>query len=261
METPQERQSMANVSAAPTRPRIGVIIPVFGDSQSVTMILPQFNREEVDTICLVIDLPVKEDMEMIREAARQCGVGVHIIKNGTRIGIGASLRQGFEYLTATGHEIALIMAGNGKDDPREAYRLIHPIISGKYDYVQGSRYLPGGASVRLPLFRAVFNRLYPALWTILLGKHCTDVTNGYRAYRLSMLRNPEVNLNQSWLNGYSLEYYLHYKALSLGFRTVEVPVSKTYPFRNKGGYSRIQPLKDWWPIISPLILLGLGVRE
>jgi hypothetical protein len=76
-----------------------------------------------------------------------------------------------------------------------------------------------------------------------------------------MLRDPSVNIDQQWLNGYSLEYYLHYKALTLGYRTMEVPVSKIYPFGHKGGYSKIQPLTDWWSIISPPLLLMLGARE
>jgi hypothetical protein len=63
------------------------------------------------------------------------------------------------------------------------------------------------------------------------------------------------------LAGYQLEYYLHYKALTLGYRTKEVPVSKTYPYRHKGGYSHIRPLHDWWGIVGPLLYLRLGVRK
>jgi dolichol-phosphate mannosyltransferase len=153
------------------------------------------------------------------------------------------------------------MAGNGKDDPAEVDRLLKPVLRGECDYVQGSRYLPGGKRTRTPLLRIVFNRLYPLVWTVLTGRRCTDVTNGFRCYRLDILRDHRINLDQSWLNGYSLEYYLHYKVLALGYTMKEVAVSKTYPFRNKGGYSKIQPLKDWWPVISPLILLFFGVRN
>jgi dolichol-phosphate mannosyltransferase len=200
-------------------------------------------------------------MDKIREAAKRCEITVHIIKNRHRKGVGHSLRQGLEYLSETGHDIAVIMAGNGKDDPAEVGRVLKPVVEGDCDYVQGSRYLPGGKRSRMPLTRSIFNRLYPLVWTLLTQRRCTDVTNGFRCYRLDMLADHRIDLNQFWLDGYSLEYYLHYKALSLGYRVKEVPVSKTYPFANKGGYSKIQPLKDWWPIISPLILLFLGARK
>jgi dolichol-phosphate mannosyltransferase len=240
--------------------RVGVVVPVYGESESILRVLGRFGSGVVDTICLVVDVPKRRNMDKVRELAEQSGITVHIIKNKERRGVGYCLRQGLRYLQESDHDVAVIMAGNGKDDPREMERLIAPVIKGECDYVQGSRYVGTGQREGMPLVRQVFNRLYPVLWTITTGKTCTDVTNGYRCYRLDLLKDARINLNQGWLNGYSLEYYVHYKVLSLGYRMKEVPVSKTYPFRNRGGYSKIQPLKDWWPILSPLILLFLGVR-
>ena len=215
----------------------------------------------MDTICLVVDAPRKRVLNRIRGLAEQTGITVHIIKNRERRGVGYCLRQGLNYLVESDHSVAVVMAGNGKDDPREMHRLLEPVIRRETDYAQGSRYVEGGRREKMPFVRQIFNRFYPAFWTILSGRKCTDVTNGYRCYRLDILKDHRVNLNQAWLNGYSLEYYLHYKVLSLGYSVKEVPVSKIYPFGNRGGYSKIQPLKDWWPIMSPLILLFLGVRS
>ncbi len=242
-------------------PRVGAVIPVYGESDSICLVLGRFPKGSVDTICLVVDVPLKSSMEIIREAAKDTGMTVHIIKHPTRTGVGFSIIEGLKYLVKTGHDVAVILAGNGKDDPAEIGRLIAPVAQEDHDYVQGSRYLPGGAWVRMPLTRRIFNRLYPFIWTVITGKRGTDVTNGYRCYRLSVLEDPRINLDQTWLHGYSFEYYLHYKVLTLGYRMKEIPVSKIYPFGHKGGYSKIQPLKDWWPIISPLILLSLGVKE
>lgn len=242
-------------------PRIGVVIPVYGEAGPICWVLRRFRRGLVNTICLVVDVPLRRDMYKIREAARQTGVTVHIIKNRHRTGVGSSLRHGLRYLEEIGHDIAVIMAGNGKDDPAEIDRVIAPVVNGECDYVQGSRYAAGGKKSGMPFVRVVFNRIYPLIWSLVTQKRCTDVTNGFRCYKLEVLRDRRVNLDQDWLNGYSLEYYLHYKVLALGYRVKEVGVSKIYPFGNKGGYSKIQPLKDWWPIISPLILLFLGVRQ
>jgi dolichol-phosphate mannosyltransferase len=242
-------------------PRIGVVIPVYGEEDSVCWVLSRFGKSSVSTICLVVDVPLRRVMGKVREAARRTEMTVHIIKNRDRRGVGYALRQGLTYLVESGHDIAVVMAGNGKDDPVEIDRVLKPVVEAECDYVQGSRYLPGGNRSRMPLVRIVFNRIYPFIWALLTRKKCTDVTNGYRCYRLDILRDHRINLNQSWLNGYSLEYYLHYKVLTLGYRVSEVPVSKTYPFGDRGGYSKIQPLKDWWPIVSPLVLLFLGIRK
>ena len=252
---------VSELRLAEKTPRIGVVIPVYGESDPICWVLSRFRKGSVNTICLVVDVPLRRDMEKTREAARQSGIKVHIIKNRQRTGVGSSLRQGLRYLAETKHDIAVIMAGNGKDDPAEIDRLVAPVVRGGSDYVQGSRYVPGGRKSRMPFVRVVFNRIYPLIWSVLTQRRCTDVTNGFRCYNLDVLRDHRVDLDQNWLNGYSLEYYLHYKVLALGYRVKEVPVSKIYPFGNKGGYSKIQPLKDWWPIVSPLGLLLLGVRK
>ncbi len=244
------------------RPKIGVVIPIYGENEAIYWVLVRFRRDSlIDTICLVVDVPLKRTMRRVRDEAHQCSKTVRIIKNESRMGIGHSIRQGLRYLQETEHDIVVVMAGNGKDDPREIERLIDPVINDECDYAQGSRYLPGGRFQRMPLVRKVFNRLYPVIWTIITDRRCTDVTNGFRCYKLDILRDRRINLDQSWLNGYSLEYYVHYKILTLRYRTKEVPVSKIYPFGHKGGYSKIQALHDWWPIISPLVLLFLGVRK
>jgi len=242
-------------------PKIGVVIPVYAESYSICRVLGRFRGGVANTVCLIIDVPLKQVMEKVREAAKKTGVTVHIIKNKKRMGVGYALRLGLRYLVKSGHQIAVVMAGNEKDDPAEINRLIEPVLKGESDYVQGSRYLSRGRRVGMPWVRVAFNRLYPFIWTLLTRRRCTDVTNGFRCYKLDILRDHRINLDQSWLNGYSLEYYLHYKILTLGYRVKEAPVSKIYAFGNKGGYSKIQPLKDWWPIVSPLVLLFLGVRK
>ena len=241
--------------------KVGVIIPVYGEGEPILWVLRRFAKGMVSIICLVVDVPKKQEMDKVRALAEKIGIPVHIIKNRERRGVGYCLKQGLRYLRESNLSVAVIMAGNGKDDPGEMVRLIAPVIRGESDYVQGSRYLEGGRRERMPLTRQVFNRFFPSLWTVLTGKKCTDVTNGYRCYKLSIFNDHRINLDQNWLDGYSLEYYLHYKVLALGYKMREVPVTKTYPFGHRGGYSKIQPLKDWWPIFSPLVLLFLGVRK
>jgi dolichol-phosphate mannosyltransferase len=99
------------------------------------------------------------------------------------------------------------------------------------------------------------------VWTLLTNVRCTDVTNGFRAYSLRIFSDKRVDIWQSWLDNYELEYYIHYKVLTLGYRMKEVPVSKVYPYRHKGGYSNISPFRDWWKIVGPLVYLRLGVKD
>jgi dolichol-phosphate mannosyltransferase len=236
-----------------------VVIPVCHNTDTLLRVLNEFSERIVDEICVVIDCVTKAELQIVENS--NPAVKLQVISNQERKGIGNAIRAGIEYAKTSQYNIIVVMAGNGKDQPKEIPRLLRPITHYDYDYVQGSRFLNGGKAVRNPFLRRIFSRIYPFVWTLFTGKNCTDVTNGFRAYKLSLFNDPKIDINQRWLDRYQLEYYIHYKALTLGYRVKEVPVSKIYPFAHKGGYSKISPFRDWWQIVGPLLYLRLGVKK
>jgi dolichol-phosphate mannosyltransferase len=238
-----------------------VIIPVYRNTKQLLKTLDKFSKIDVSEVCVVIDQADKNDLQQIENVASKNSIPISVITNSERKGIGFAIRAGIEYALKRNYHIAVVMAGNGKDQPNDISRLLSPILMEQYQYVQGSRFLKGGNHQKNPFLRGVFSRLFPLIWSIFTKSRCTDVTNGFRAYDLKIFRDKRINIWQDWLNGYQLEYYIHYKVLTLGFKVKEVPVSKIYPFRHKGGYSNIQPFKDWWQIVGPLIYLRMGIRE
>jgi dolichol-phosphate mannosyltransferase len=237
------------------------IIPVYNDTGNIVKVLVKFRDKSVDEICIVTDCATKDDLDEIGKAATKIGTPVRVIRNEERKGVGYAIRRGIEYALGNGYDVVVVMAGNNKDDPREIPRLLTPILKEDYDYVQGSRFLPGGRRVKNPFLRGVFSRLFPFFWTLLTNVRCTDVTNGFRAYKLKIFSDKRIDIWQGWLDSYELEYYIHFKVLALGYKMKEVPVSKIYPYRHKGGYSNISPFRDWWKIVGPLVYLRLGVKK
>ena len=241
--------------------RTVAIIPVFREIGKIGRVLERFAPESIDEVCLVVDAPDATILNEINESRKRISIPVKIIENPERRGIGFAIKEGYRYALSNNADIIVVLAGNGKDDPAELQRLTQPILNEGFDYVQGSRFLPGGHGEKTPFLRRVFTRLFPFAWTFLTGVRVTEVTNGFRAYRASVLLSPEINVWQEWLNGYELEYYLHYKVLTLGYNFTERPVSKTYSHIQKKKYSHISPLRDWRQIVGPIVLLRLGARR
>jgi len=176
-------------------------------------------------------------------------------------GLGAAIRSGICYARARGYEAMVVLAGNGKDDPAEIPRFLDALRAG-FDYVQGSRFRPGGGHHNLPRGRYLMIRAHAVLMRLLTGYAGTDAVNGFRAYRLALFSDPRIDVGQPWLDRYELESYLHFKVLTLGYRVTEVAVSKTYPRPGPGvRYSHIRPVADWWRILRPLVLLKLRLRS
>jgi len=188
--------------------------------------------------------------------------GVVSLKHPKRCGVGAAIRTGITYARTHGYEVIVIMAGNDKDNPEEIPALIGPIVDEGYDLVQGSRYLGSvGSGGQMPFHRKCATRFHPWVFSLLIGRRLTDTTNGFRAIRLSIFNDERINLDQEWLNTYELEPYILWKAITLGYKYKEVFVTKIYPPKKLGGYTKMTPILSWWSILKPLFYLRLGIKK
>jgi len=209
--------------------------------------------------CLVSEILVIDDGSTDATAYEARNSGAKVVSNEKSEGVGSAIRKAIKYAKDNGFSILVVMAGNSKDDGKEISRLVEPIVKEGFDFVQGSRFLDGGVYGAMPLYRLIATKfIHPLVFSFFSGRKITDSTNGFRAIRLSIFDDLQINLNQDWLNKYELEPYIFFKTIKLGYRVKEVPVSKVYPPKNIG-YTKMRPIIDWWLIIKPVFLLGLGL--
>lgn len=207
------------------------------------------------------DLMVMDDGSTDGSVLNLADTGILILRNDKNYGIGAAMKRVFVYALENDYDVVVIQAGNDKDDAGQIPRLLAPILSDEADFVQGSRFLPGGSFGNTPAYRVVATRIvHPFLFSVAVGKRLTESTNGFRAFRTSILRDERVKWRQAWLDQYELEPYLLYKTITLGYRHAEVPVSKIYPPRAEG-YTKMRPITGWWSMLRPIVYLTLGLKS
>lgn len=233
--------------------KVVLIAPVLDEEKKIGEVVRRAPRDIVDEV-LVVDDGSKDDSPNV---ARR--LGATVLEMGKTIGVGAALRAGFHWARERGFDVIVVIAGNNKDSPEEITRLLDPIVAGA-DFVQGSRYLAGGRTGGMPVYRHFATRLHPILFSLSVGKRVSESTNGYRAFRTTLLDDPQIRLDQSWLDEYELEPYLYWKTIRLGYKTAEAPVTKVYPPKAIG-YTKMRPITGWWSMLRPIVLLGLRVRS
>lgn len=135
------------------------------------------------------------------------------------------LRQGYQGIVT--------IDGNGKDGVEAVQHMTNMLQEG-YDYVQGSRYLPGAVAENTPLERTIANRCIHAPLLSLAGRTWyTDTTNGFRAYSSRYLLDPRVQPFRAVFDRYELLFYLTVRAGQLGLKIGHVPVQRCYPASGK----------------------------
>jgi dolichol-phosphate mannosyltransferase len=231
------------------------IVPAFNEETKIGLVVQRTDRALVDSLLVVDDGSTDATANVARSK------GAEVLSLGRVMGVGAAIRAGLQVAQREGFDVAVIMAGNNKDDPSEIPRLLDPICDDQADFVIGSRYLAGGRTGGdMPAYRKLATRFHPWLLSRFVGKRITESTNGFRAFSLSLLRDPRINLQQRWLDAYALEVYLLFKVLKLGYRHMEVPCTKLYPPR-KIGNTKMRPIIGWWNILRPVYLLGWGIKR
>ncbi len=232
-----------------------VIAPVLNEEQKIGLVLDRVPRAVADEVLVVDD----GSTDRSREVAESRGATV--LPLGRTVGVGAALRAGYRHALEKGYDVTVTVAGNNKDAPEEIPLLLAPIAEGRADFVQGSRFLkPERNFGAMPGYRRLATRLHPLLFSLVTRRWVTESTNGFRAIHRRVLADARIDLDQHWLDEYELEPYLYLRAIKLGYRTAEVPVTKIYPPRALG-QTKMKPVTGWWSILRPLIYVGLGLRR
>lgn len=171
--------------------------------------------------------------------------------------LGTQMRMAFHWALQQGYEGIVVIDGNGKDGIEDIPAFVEKMKQG-YDFVQGSRFIPGGYHENTPLSRLVGLKLVhvPAI-RLASGFKYTDTTNGFRAYSSKFLSHTDVAVFRSIFDGYELHYYLAIRAATLGFKVCEIPVSRVYPSDGKVP-TKISPISGNLNVLQKLLSACFG---
>lgn len=166
--------------------------------------------------------------------------------------LSAQLLCAYAFVLEQGYAGAVTIDGNDKDDP-DAIPAFVQALEGGYDFVQASRYVPGGVGENTPWARDLAIRLIhaPAL-SLASGFRWTDTTQGFRAYSRRLLDDPRMAIFRPEFRDYELLAYLNYRAPRLGFRCIESPTARRYPKGEKAP-TKIQPFRGEIDLLRTLV--------
>jgi dolichol-phosphate mannosyltransferase len=181
------------------------------------------------------------------------------LRHASNRGYGAALRTAFLWiLSDAGREDAVVtLDADNTHDPIYIQKLITKLEEG-FDVATASYTMAGGRVSGIPLKRRVMSRILNRLLSVAHPLPGVDTyTNGYRAYRLSIMRRVHDNygehlLDESGFPG-GTEFFL--KCANDGGKLAEVPFDLHY--ENRGSASKIWIVQT---VARYLRLLGMAYR-
>lgn len=234
-----------------------IVIPVINEGERILALLARMSSLGIanDYAVIIVDGGSSDgSLEVAR--LKSLGVTALLVKTGAGK-LSAQLRCGYGFALDAGYDGIITIDGNNKDDPSAVPRFAQALDQG-FDFVQASRYVPGGVAINTPKVRDFAIRiLHAPLLSLASGFHWTDTTQGFRAYSRRLLEDPRVNIFRDVFSTYELLAYLSYRAPKLGYRCIELASRREYP--DDGSVpTKISSLGGNWSVFKILVNACLG---
>jgi dolichol-phosphate mannosyltransferase len=210
--------------------RILLGIPVFNEAKYVADVLGEVRKHAREI--LVIDDGSTDDTPLL--LARQ---QVEVIRHATNRGYGRSMQDMLRWADFDGYDWLITMDCDLQHEPAAIPDFRAAIARNDSDVVSGSRYLRIGCDDDAPPpDRRAINAAMTHMLNDRLGLRLTDAFCGFKAYRIAVCRELELDVD-----GYEFPMQFWVQAAHRGLRISELPVRLIYndPERCFGG-----PLSD-----------------
>jgi glycosyltransferase involved in cell wall biosynthesis len=209
-----------------SRLRVTLVVPAMNEENNITWVLARLPGR-VDEVVLVDGHSTDRTVQLARAARPDI-----VVLDQRGVGKGAALRTGFE--AATG-DLIVMMDADGSMEPAEITSFVTALERG-YDFVKGSRRLPGGGSADLTAIRRLGNRALTSAVNVLFLVPFSDLCYGFVAFRRDRLEQLALTAQ-----GFEFETEIAIHAVKAGLRIAEVP-SVESPRRY--GASNLHAIRD-----------------
>ena len=206
-----------------------IVIPVINEGNRIRNLLDRMINEKISSIADIIIVDAgSTDRSLELSMLKERGVQGLLIKFGQGK-LSSQLRCAYAFALDNGYEGIVTIDGNDKDDPEAIPRFINALREG-VDFVQASRFIPGGVAENTPKIRDfAIRRIHAPILNLFSGFHWTDTTQGFRAYSRKMLLGPDIAPFRDLFASYELLAYFSYRAPKLGYHCIELPTIRRYP--------------------------------
>jgi len=197
---------------------ISIIVPVYNEEKTAEKIIEKLKDIELplEKEIIVVDDGSTDNSSIILKKIKD----IILLKNDHNMGKGAAIKTG---LNAAKGDIIMVQDADLEYNPEDITDLIAPIIEKKCKVIYGSRFLKkGNNNWKIPS-HYIGNKLLSFTTNLLYGCKITDMETCYKIFSRDVMEKiKKTGLNAE---GFEFEPEITAKALKLGYKITELPIS------------------------------------
>ena len=212
-----------------------IIVPSYNEQRNICSVLDDLLTYGFSTVLVVDD----GSAYGVYKTVSRYGVGV--TEHQVNMGLGATLRTGFEYAITNGFDYVLTFDGDGQMRAEDAVRIFEEAQKG-YDFVYGCRdfNIPG-----VPKVRKFTNLLADLLTALLSGRYVKDTQSGLRCIKVDLLKKFDLKSR-----GYSISSELIIQSINHGVIPKPVKIDAIY---TKESLKKGQKISNSFRVVKELL--------
>lgn len=242
--------------AAPPAPRAGeprllVSFATYNEAGNIAALIADVHKVVPHADILVIDDNSPDGTGRIASDLAEADPRIHVLHRPGKLGLGTATLAAMRFAMAQNYDYLLNMDADFSHPPR----YVPGILAGmsKYDVMVGSRYIRGGGTENWPLPRRIISQAVNMMVRFLFRMPVKDASGAFRCYRVSVLRDAELNRVRS--RGYSFQQEVLFRCHKAGAKLGEYPIL----FENRrAGVSKVNKGEA---VRSMSMLLYIGLRN
>ncbi len=197
-----------------------IVIPTYNESENIAALVPAILQTTPDVEILVVDDNSPDGTGDVVRKLSANNTKIHLLSRQGKEGLGKAYLAGFRWGLEKGYGMIAQMDADFSHRPEDLKRLLEALP--EFDFVMGSRWVPGGRTVNWGFGRKLISRGGSFYTRQILRYQVRDWTGGFNAWKAATLL--KLGLDSVRSEGYSFQIELKYRALKLGFRSKEVPI-------------------------------------
>ena len=229
--TPAEADTVDSARAAVG---ISVVIPARNEADNIGWVLRRI-PSYVDEVVIVDGRSTDATIDVARMVRPDVVV---VTDNG--VGKGDAMRVGAAVARGS---IIVMMDADGSMDPAEIERFVEPLAQ-DFDFVKGSRFLPGGGTSDMTHLRKAGHWGLLGLANFMYGSRWTDLCYGFCAFRRSALEELALDAD-----GFEIETQMAVRSARIHLRITEVP---SFEYPRRFGNSQLNTFRDGWRVLMTI---------
>ncbi len=201
--------------------KILIIIPTYNEKDNIENILKEIIDAHPKPDILVIDDNSPDGTGQIADDMSNKYNRIKVVHRTGKMGLGTAYIEGFKKAMSENYDYVFEMDADFSHDPKDIPRFIKAIKNN--DLVIGSRYVPKGRIVGWGLIRYAISMGGNILARLILKLPIKDCTTGFRCYRITALK--QINLDNISSEGYGFQVELVFLFYINKLKIHEIPIT------------------------------------